>query len=409
MELPTVYLKIRDRLELYAIPWELLSNVSSRSDLILLGRKHEKLAKHMPEAFVWNNRSLQTEEESNKERAAFWDAVKNLNKDARIPYVLKLDGTSRGRGVHLITNDEMNLPRYNRTCCVAQKYIDNPCLLSCPKNPSIGFKWDFRMYVLVVVDGEDPTQYSAYRYADAFARRCRDVYDDNMSDRTAHITNTAVNNKGGDASFRKYAQEMRKVVEKLSFEEAMLMPTPLYEEEDYDFLPEPELETGKDGSIPITMMLNQAYELLGSNYSQEEINNAKTAIDEMFKDVLEAAMSPIMQPQASNPLSYKKHMLVLGMDVLLDDTLKPHLLEINRYPDMSCYSMDQLKVKKQLLHDVVGQVFPSAPMEVLFEKPISTAARDDLLRGLNPALETGQQQTNASPQVYKTDRWTKLL
>lgn len=47
---------------------------------------------------------------------------------------------------------------------------------------------------------------------------------------------------------------------------------------------------------------------------------------------------------------------LLGFDVILDDTLKPWLLEVNLSPSLNCNSPLDLKIKGQLIADLFNLI-----------------------------------------------------
>ena len=92
----------------------------------------------------------------------------------------------------------------------------------------------------------------------------------------------------------------------------------------------------------------------------------------------------------------------MGLDVILDADLKPYLLEVNAMPDMRCYSRDQLRLKRELIHDAVACIFPSISpedLDLLFGSSASTQAKDALWsETLNPAVDRESQSASTAHQ-----------
>jgi len=59
----------------------------------------------------------------------------------------------------------------------------------------------------------------------------------------------------------------------------------------------------------------------------------------------------------NNQLPFRNNCFeIYGYDILLDDTLKPYLLEVNLSPSMACNSPLDLKIKGELIKDIFNLV-----------------------------------------------------
>ena len=119
-------------------------------------------------------------------------------------------------------------------------------------------------------------------------------------------------------------------------------------------------------------------------------------------------------PEKTNA-DYAKQFQLLGIDVILDSDFKPWILEVNHFPDMRCYTMEQFEVKQRLLTDTIGLLFGRNA-----EKIVDSASMDAELLRLNsfrkglselPRTVAGEQQpspTNA-PTKFPNSSPTKEI
>jgi len=485
------------------VPEELTGFATRRTRLALLGRERPAvLGRHLPATRVWNARG-QPADQAAAELAEFLAEMRAAPPDRR--FVIKLDATSRARGVTLWSGGQApDAALYRRMLTapgVGQAYVPRPCLLPAPTNPGLGFKWDMRVYLLVVVDALPTRRAAAFVYPEGFARRCRHPFVDAAgdNDRSAHITNTAVNNKLGERGIVQLALDNFKRWDALSEAERAACPQFIGDQDDYeealaafDNLSDA-AHRHDGGDMPITMLLSEAWRRLGASgrYSEAQVAQAQVDVDSLITDLLETCLHPTVQrappPKGAGPvehldlkeegpgspavvqvvasepgqqapapageqeeerereqeraqaqaqaqaqkreqgpplepqhpaqaatgligaghdaassagagLTYRRHLLLLGLDVLLNEDLKPHLLEINRFPDLACYSLEQLKVKEQLIRDTIACVFPDAPHDVLFSPSTNKSRLEHLwAREINPKVPEGEAQAVAPP------------
>jgi len=171
---------------------------------------------------------------------------------------------------------------------IVQRYINNPLLIG-------GKKFDMRIYCLV-------TSYSplvAYLYRDGFARFTHHRYDsEDITNTYVHLTNVAI--------------------QKTS--------------ENYD-----EKLGGKWDLRTLKLYLM-------SKYGQE-------AVCECFSNIQQVIIRSLQSVQ--KVMLNDKHCFELyGFDVLLDDQLKPWLIEVNGSPSMTANTTHDFELKCDLLDDV---------------------------------------------------------
>mmetsp|Transcript_26316 Transcript_26316/g.42180 ORF Transcript_26316/g.42180 Transcript_26316/m.42180 type:complete len:433 (+) Transcript_26316:273-1571(+) len=425
MDMPSVYSKTLRHIEIYSLPSAVSKRIGTKTGLAMLGRSDPMLARHLPETFVWNPvTSEMTEAASKEEWDKFWAKVEAAGGKEK--FVVKIDNTSRGRGVHIVSRREDLTPqlRYklSQSGCVGQPYISRPCLMQ-------GHKWDMRVYVMVTVAGAS-REPRAFRYHEGFARRCSNKYENESSavDRRTHLTNTSVNNADGDRELLKYANSLMETLRDMDETQQALYPSLLMDEEELqeamqklalqeaaEAAEEAENGPSTEEKLPVTMTLTEAWQRLGSDYSANQLEKAEENIDELIRDVLRAAFR-FIETSVTDPsrptinYTYERHLMILGFDVLLDADLRPYLLEINRFPDMTCYTKDQLRIKQQLIRDTARLAFPDARTETLFDTVRNTQATCEFWEHANPSIAPTDPASppRVPPLAQDRTNWTEL-
>ncbi|RMC00633.1 hypothetical protein DUI87_23250 [Hirundo rustica rustica] len=229
----------------------------------------------------------------------YQDFCNTYSKD-RGPWIVKPVASSRGRGVYLINNPNQIVVEDN---ILVSRYISNPLLID-------DFKFDVRLYVLVT--SYDPLV--IYLYEEGLARFATVRYDQasrNIKNQFMHLTNYSVNKKSGD----------------------------------YVSCDDPEVEDyGNKWSMSAML-----------RYLKQEGRDTAALMasveDLIIKTLLSAELS--IASACKSFLSHRGSCFELyGFDVLIDDTLKPWLLEVNLSPSLACDSPLDLKIKASMLSDM---------------------------------------------------------
>ncbi|ORY13325.1 TTL-domain-containing protein [Neocallimastix californiae] len=236
------------------------------------------------------------------------EIFKNRYKDYKISqdnlWLVKPRGSARGKGIHFL--EDIN--NINKTDIIT-RYISNPLLLEKKK-------FDLRIYVLVT--GHDPLK--IYIFEDSFARLSSDEYDTELNDLNnvyKHLTNVSVNKKKKTNNSTSYVWSVKKVKRYLLEE---------YGVEFSDIWKKIE-----DIAIKAVITMNK------SEIKREKELNSKNNFNIKSNNIFE----------------------VYGFDVLIDNNMKPWLLEINLSPDLSINSKFQKQLKYRLMDDtfnIVGLV-----------------------------------------------------
>uniref|UniRef100_A0A8B9T7G5 Tubulin--tyrosine ligase-like protein 5 n=1 Tax=Anas platyrhynchos TaxID=8839 RepID=A0A8B9T7G5_ANAPL len=215
-------------------------------------------------------------------------------------WIVKPVASSRGRGVYLINNPNQIVLEDN---ILVSRYISNPLLID-------DFKFDVRLYVLVT--SYDPLV--IYLYEEGLARFATVRYDQaskNIKNQFMHLTNYSVNKKSGD----------------------------------YVSCDDPEVEDyGNKWSMSAML-----------RYLKQEGRDTAALManveDLIIKTVVSAELA--IATACKTFLSHRGSCFELyGFDVLIDDTLKPWLLEVNLSPSLACDAPLDLKIKASMLSDM---------------------------------------------------------
>ncbi|VDN12029.1 unnamed protein product [Dibothriocephalus latus] len=240
--------------------------------------------------------------------------AEEYKKNPRLTWILKPSSKARGEGILLVnrlsqvkkwakethsvySRDTCHLPQVPRETYVISRYIDNPLLIG-------GKKFDLRMYVLV-------TSYrplKCYVYKQGFCRFCTVRYDKKeagLGNVFIHLTNVSV---------QKHATEYNSNHgEKWSIGNLRQW-----------------LE-GTRGKNVATKLFNEIYWLIYHSLRSvaKVINNDRHCFE------------------------------CYGYDIIIDDKLKPWLIEVNASPSLTSTTASDRIMKYKLINDVLNIVLPA--------------------------------------------------
>ncbi|KAM8877156.1 putative tubulin polyglutamylase TTLL9 [Synchiropus picturatus] len=218
-------------------------------------------------------------------------------------WIMKPAASSQGKGIFLFKDlkDIMNWKKTRVTpkegkeelkppVYVAQRYIEDPYLIN-------GRKFDLRIYVLVT----SFTPLKAWLYRDGFARLSGPrFFLNSIHDKFVHLTNVAIQKKA----------------------------------------------PGYDGDKFGKWNLQQLRRYLTAKHH-------RTDVEMLFKMIDNIIISSLLSVQ--NIIINDKHCFELyGYDILLDQYLKPWLIEVNASPSMTPSSQDDHLLKYRLLEDTLN-------------------------------------------------------
>ncbi|CAL8120101.1 unnamed protein product [Orchesella dallaii] len=218
----------------------------------------------------------------------------HLPKGKKAPlWISKPIAKSQGKGILLF--DQVTKFSYDEAC-VVQEYIARPYLIN-------GYKWDLRLYVCIT--STSPLTFYAYR--EGITRFATSKYDlSNLPNTFSHLTNTSVNKQGPN---------YRKNKETIGF---------------------------------------------GSKWTLRQLRRYfdKTGVDDyyLWQRIWSILVLTIIGDgrNLARIEAAEKSFELLGFDILVDENLKPNLLEVNTNPGLACddFSNVDEQVKKPMLHQM---------------------------------------------------------
>ncbi|XP_035217653.1 tubulin polyglutamylase TTLL6-like, partial [Stegodyphus dumicola] len=228
-------------------------------------------------------------------------------------FIIKPVKNCQGCGIYLIKGLDKSIKTYKNVVC--QKYISMPLLMQ-------SFKMDLRLYVLIT----SVCPLRVYIYNDGLVRLATVPYKKptsaNMHEKRMHLTNYAINrNSVGEESTeecKKALSDLEEYLVSLGFSTDHLWPT-------------------IDRIIVKTIL------------------SALPVLQHMYHTCfpIASAVSPCFE--------------LLGFDILLDDKIKPYLLEVNRSPSLGGTTSMDIHLKKGLLNNILDMVLLS-PKQINFIK-----------------------------------------
>ncbi|XP_054008645.1 tubulin monoglutamylase TTLL4-like [Hylaeus anthracinus] len=215
-------------------------------------------------------------------------------------WIIKPPSAGRGQGIKII-NQWWEIPKWHSV--IVQRYISKPKLIN-------SSKFDLRVYVLVT--SINPTKIYIYKEGLVRFASVRYVRDTNLSDKYMHLTNTSVN--------------------KLN---------PAY--------------VSNDG---VNSFKSHKWSLgcLWSRLREEGVDVA-----ELWSKIKDIVVKTVIAAESSMNAAIKENLVssyacyeLYGFDVLLDENLKPWLLEVNTLPSLQTDSQLDTAVKGHLMRNVLN-------------------------------------------------------
>lgn len=331
-------------------------------------REHQKL-NHFPGSFqigrkdrLWRNLSRMQSRFGKKEFSFFPQSFilpqdskllrKAWESSSRQKWIVKPPASARGIGIQVI-HKWSQLPK--RRPLLVQRYLHKPYLIS-------GSKFDLRIYVYVT--SYDPLR--IYLFSDGLVRFASCKYSPSMkslSNKFMHLTNYSVNKK--NTEYQANADE-----------------------------------TACQGH-------KWALKALWNYLSQKGINS--DAIWEKIKDVVVKTIIS-SEPYVTNLLKlyvrrpYSCHEL-FGFDIMLDENLKPWVLEVNISPSLHSNSPLDISIKGQMIRDLLnlaGFVLPN------MEDIISSSSSPSSSSGSSTSLPSSpRDKCQMTPEHFTAQKMKK--
>lgn len=312
-----------------------MSNLARKSKL---ARNFERMKKLFPEEYDFCPKTWILPFD-------FHDFQQNFNGDgmSQKTFIIKPDHNCQGRGVFLTRN--MN--QINRSdIMVAQQYVARPLLIE-------GKKFDLRIYVLVT--SCNPLR--VYLFKDGLVRMCTADYvtpnAENMEQRFMHLTNYAVNKHSNNFELNKQATDDGNGSKRsLRWFFAWLKES--YKEERVDALWDKIGDICLKSILAVQPMLAQEYRSTFAKNIRKTVSSAPSGGRDTSLPLISEPERPVSAQETTssipaNSSTASSSFSILGMDVLVDEQLKPWLLEVNHLPSFGCDSPLDWNIKERLI------------------------------------------------------------
>ena len=274
--------------------------------------------------------------------------VDDAKKSRHKTFILKPDAGCQGKGISLVQDERQackaldslggggeNVGR-TRAPVVAQRYLDRPLLID-------GYKFDLRVYALVLC--ADPLR--IFLFDDGLARFCTEKYEapksSNLKTAYMHLTNYAVNKKNENFVFN------------------------------------------EDGDS----------DAAGSKWTihglRQWMEDSDLDFNKMWAEVKDLIVKTVISAQPALAYNYRQALPpetndgyscfeILGLDVMMDQDLKPWLIEVNHSPSFTTDTPLDLAVKEDLISDTIDLVGIDAKALAKMEEKAKADAMSRLLR-----------------------------
>ena len=250
-----------------------------------------------------------------------------LKKNKKIIWILKPVNMSRGRGIKLITTENdykkvFNSKKHkdkinNNIYYLISRYLDKPHLLN-------NKKYDLRIYALV----GSFTPLKIYLYYNGLVRFATEDYQKgDYKNVFRHLTNYAINKKNPN-----YKSNLKN-------------------NKEIDDLDEIDEENGPDDDASKWSLVEYR------NYFKKDINSFEK-IWKQIEDIVIKTMLIVSEENCRELSGNKNNNLfeLYGFDILIDESFKAWLLEVNVNPSLHCSSPLDLSIKTDLIIDIFNLV-----------------------------------------------------
>ena len=222
-------------------------------------------------------------------------------------WIMKPIGLSRGRGISMVT--DANSLTYSQAS-VLQRYVDRPMCLD-------GYKFDLRLYILVT----SFCPLEAFIYREGFARLSTHKYSMESKDihnKFVHLTNSSIQKQNSDGPSK-----------------------------DNPLLVGPPSDAG-----------GSKISLKGDHGLWKRLENAGYDANAIWENICTLVVKSLVA--VDDKMEFQASCFeVYGYDVLIDENLRPWLIEVNASPAMARDNYVDVRVKNAMIKDTVKLLDPA--------------------------------------------------
>ena len=311
-------------------------NISQLERLCIGSKMHSSAFDIMPVSFVLPH-------EYTKFVKAFYDQEsareEEIRKYGQAPpnfWILKPVGMSRGRGISLIS--DLGAVKYDSQTIV-QHYLRNPLLLD-------GYKFDLRLYVLVT--SFNPLE--VWLYQEGFVRLSTHKFSlspEEQGNLLVHLTNSSIQ-KHNTSGFKSDSADLKG----LSRDPGSIL-----------YVEKGDENEGELGGTKRT--LKWLWKFLAASGKVQSPSRGGAAeggadvptLEGVWGSIQEVIIKSLLAVDGEIP-NQPNAFEVFGYDIILDDSLRPWLLEVNASPSMARECELDKRVKEALIRDTVALIDP---------------------------------------------------
>ena len=325
-------------------PWQFVNHfpgTSAISRKVDLSKNFFHLQKYFPEQYNFHPKSFVMP----TERLLLKRHIESVPHNKRT-FIIKPDLGSKGKGIYLIQDPES--AQNIKELAIAQECIP-PYLID-------GLKFDFRVYALVT--SVDPLR--VYVYKDGLARFCTEPYEDpnpkNLGESYKFLTNYALNKTN-----KKFEQ----------------------------------FHDGRGHKRSITCVLKQ---MLANGVNVDKLWSEIEDIIVLTVIIGQPFMSHNYHSSIKAQDGKSRCFEILGFDIIIDNNLKPWVLEVNHSPSLACDSDFDAQIKE----DLITEALKILDLNTIFRSRVINIEKERTYQRIN-----GIKQTEI-PCLFYPDRESRV-
>lgn len=358
---------INDRLR-ELLPWQRINHFPGMSNIARKARMAQcldRMRRQFPADYGFYPRTWVLPAELTSFRSEF-DAQ---GKSSRM-YIIKPDAGCQGKGIYL--TQELDDRLQGMESQVAQLYVRRPLLID-------GFKFDLRVYVLVT----SLRPLRVYVYSDGLARFCTSEYvkpnQSNMGDRCMHLTNYAINrhsehfvhNEDAEDDGTGSKRSLRWLLSWIKQERGEKQAAQLWS------------RIGSCVVKTLAPVLPQLHREYRNTFGAEVYESHSPSYYKSAKPATGEAETGLPPVEGSRCIE------ILGFDFMVDEGLKPWLIEVNHLPSFATDSPLDMGIKSKVIQTALS---------CLKAKPTDRASYEAAIKRDAQARLYPQQRTELAPK-----------
>lgn len=363
---------VNDKLFLSIQPWQRINHFPGMTNICRkarLAQSLELMKKKFPREFSFHPTTYVLPQSLVTFKTLFAP-----NGSSRGTYIVKPDGSAQGKGIFLTRRieDVENLS----TVCVAQEYIRNPLLIDKKK-------FDLRIYVLVT----SCSPLRLYLFRDGLVRICTEEYKrpstSNMDDRCMHLTNYSVNKRS-----QKYERDDKdsapsNLGSKRSIQWLLAW---LGEEKGEAAANKMWSRIGDICVMTIISILPVLRREYASIFEKNVVQNDAAA--EPLHNC-HSTTNPRDDSGDDNTSGRSRCFEILGFDIMVDNDLRPSLIEVNHLPSWGTDSPIDEDIKSRVITQALSAINVNAQDKRCYEDAKRKQSRVRLGRKQSESAATG--------------------